>query len=62
MSARSEKHEQARESLPEELRDVFDGFVVDYRFAATKHHGAPYISYVVVAEMVRLGWRMVEER
>ena len=55
-SQRSEKHEQARSSLPDELRPIFDDFVADYRYAATKHHGAPYVSYVVLAKMVRAGW------
>jgi hypothetical protein len=55
---RSEKHEQARNSLPHELKPVFDDFVTDYRFAATKHHGSPFVSYIVLAEMVKAGWRL----
>jgi len=58
---RSEKHELARNSLPDELKPVFDDFVADYRFAATKHHGSPFVSYIVLAEMVRLGWRLGAE-
>jgi len=58
---RSEKHEQARNSLPDELRPVFDDFVSDYKFAATEHHGSPFVSYVVLAEMVRAGWRLAAE-
>jgi hypothetical protein len=58
---RTEKHEIARNSLPESLRPVFDDFVADYRFAATKHHGAPFVSYIVLAEMVRTGWRLTAE-
>lgn len=57
---RTEKNEQARNSLPEELKQVFDDFVADYKFAATKHHGSPFVSYVVLAEMVRAGWRLSE--
>lgn len=30
-------------------------------FAATKHHGAPFVSYIVLAEMVRAGWRLADE-
>ena len=48
-------------SLLDELKPVFDDFVTDYRFAATKHHGSPFVSYVVLAEMVRLGWRLTAE-
>lgn len=54
---RTEKHEQARNSLPEELRPVFDQFVEDYKFAATIHHGSPFVSYVSLAELVKAGWR-----
>jgi hypothetical protein len=59
--SRSEKHELARTSLPAELRPVFDDFVDDYRFAATKHHGSPFVSYTVLAQMVRAGWRLAAE-
>jgi hypothetical protein len=58
---RSEKHELARNSLPESLRPVFDDFVADYKFAGTKHHGAPFVSYIILAEMVRAGWRLAAE-
>jgi hypothetical protein len=54
--SRSEKHELARSCLPEELRHVFDDFVNDYKFAATKIHGSPFVSYMVLADMVRAGW------
>lgn len=59
---RSEKHEQVRNSLPEELRKVFDDFVDDYKFCGTKHHGSPFVSYVILAEMVKMGWRLAAER
>jgi hypothetical protein len=58
---RSDKHELARDSLPEDLRPLFDDFVADYKFAATKHHGSPFVSYIVLAEMVRAGWRCAAE-
>lgn len=58
---RSEKHEQARDSLPDELRPIFDAFVDDYKFAATIHHGKPSVSHIVLAEMVKAGWRPVGE-
>jgi hypothetical protein len=59
--ARSEKHERARNSLPEDLRAVFDELVTDYKFAATKRHGSPFVSYDVLAELLRLGWRLRAE-
>jgi hypothetical protein len=55
---RSEKHEQARTSLPDLLKPIFDDFVNDYRFFAVKHHGSPFVSYGVLAEMVKAGWRL----
>jgi len=40
---------------------VFDQFVEDYKFAGTIHHGSPFVSYVILAEMVRAGWRLTAE-
>jgi hypothetical protein len=57
---RSEKHEAARASLPEELCPIFDQFVEDYKFAGTIHHGSPFVSYIILAEMVKAGWRLSE--
>jgi hypothetical protein len=57
-TSRSEKHELARNRLPDDLKPIFDSFVDYYRWAATKHHGAPFVSYIVLAEMVRAGWRL----
>jgi hypothetical protein len=57
----SEKEIEAYNSLPEELRPIFDDFVADYKYAATMRHGRPYISYIVLADMVRAGWRLSAE-
>jgi hypothetical protein len=54
---RSEKHEEARNTLPDGLKPVFDEFAADYKYAASLRHGRPYISYIVLADMVRAGWR-----
>ena len=54
----SEKQIEARNSLPEELKPIFDDFVADYKYAATMRHGQPYISYIVLADMIRAGWRL----
>ena len=37
---------------------IFDDFVADYKYAATLRHGRPYISYIVLADMIRAGWRL----
>jgi len=52
----SEKQIEARDSLPDELKPIFDEFVADYKYAATMRHGRPYISYIVLADMIRAGW------
>lgn len=54
----SEKYLEARNSLPDELRSIFDDFASDYKYAATLRHGRPYISYIVLADMIRAGWRL----
>jgi hypothetical protein len=57
---RTEKHEAARNSLPEEAFTVFDALVEDYKFFATINHRSPFVSYAVLADMVRSGWRYVK--
>ena len=54
----SEKQIEARNGLPAELKPIFDDFVVDYKYAATMRHGRPYISYIVLSDMIRAGWRL----
>ena len=56
-TGRTEKHEQARNSLPADLRGVFRPIVEDYKFSALTHHRSPFVSYVVLADLVRAGWR-----
>jgi hypothetical protein len=57
----SEKEQKARGALPSELRPIFDDFVADYKYAAVLRHGKPYVSYIVLADMVRAGWRRAAE-
>jgi len=54
---RTEKHEQARNLLPKDMLDEFDKLVNDYKFYATVHHRSPFVSYVVLADLIRAGWR-----
>jgi hypothetical protein len=58
---RSEKELEARNSLPEELKPIFDDFVADYKYAAIVRHGKPYISYLVLGDMVKAGWHLNAE-
>jgi hypothetical protein len=55
----SEKQLEARNILPDDLKPIFDEFVSDYQYAATLRYGNPYVSYIVLADMVRSGWRCV---
>lgn len=57
----NERHEQARNSLPDDLKSVFDDFSTDFRLATSSHQGASSVSSMVLAEMVRAGWRLLEE-
>ena len=57
----SGKNSEARESLPDELKIFYDEFVSGYKYAATLRHGSPYISQIVLADMVRAGWRLSAE-
>lgn len=52
------RYDEAVASLPVELRPTFDNLLKYYKFAALKHHGHPWASPVVLAELVRLGWRL----
>ena len=52
---RSEKHENARSSLPEELGSVFDDFVADYEFAATNPPGRDQPLAGWLAQTVKTG-------
>lgn len=57
----SDKQIEARNSLPDELKPIYDDFVADYKYAATLRYGRPYISYIVLADMIRAGWRLSAE-
>jgi len=43
--------------LPPDLHSVFDELLEDYKFAAIKHHGQGFVSAMVIAEIVLVGWR-----
>jgi hypothetical protein len=56
-SPRSNKRDEARDSLPDELKPIFDELVEDYRFATTTRFGQGYVAYIVLADLIRVGWR-----
>jgi arsenate reductase (thioredoxin) len=48
---------EAEKTVPVELRPVFAQLMAEYRFASFKHHGQPFASPKVIAELVCMGWR-----
>jgi len=49
--------EEIRSQLPEHLRQEYDMLVSDYRFAAHVRYGKRFVSYMVLADLIRAGWR-----
>ncbi len=49
---------EERERLPRNQRAAFDELVSYYRYYATVHHKQPFVSYKVLADLIREGWRM----
>lgn len=58
---RSAKYEEARSQLPDHLRAEFDKLVEEYKGVALLRHGAPFVSYVVLADLIQMGWRKIED-
>jgi len=54
---KSEKCKKVRESLPEDLRPIYDAFVAQYAFHTTRLFGRGYVAYEVLASLIRDGWR-----
>jgi hypothetical protein len=54
---RSGAYHAERETLPLHLRPVYDSLVESYRFHAVVHYRTPFVSYKVLADLVREGWR-----
>jgi hypothetical protein len=47
-----------RDSLPEAVREEFMKLVEAYRFHAMQIHAQPFVSYRVLAALIRDGWRL----
>jgi hypothetical protein len=46
-----------RQALDSGLREHYDALVLDYRYYAFVHHRQPFVSYKILADLVRTGWR-----
>ena len=49
------------DSLPSTLRSNYTQLVEEYRYFALIHHKHPFVSYRVLAELIRSGWRPNDE-
>ena len=56
----SPKFLEARNTLPEEIRPIYDDMVEQYSFYALKHYGRAWVAYKVIAELVKDGWRPID--
>lgn len=54
-------YREARAALPEDLQSHFDELVQWYRYFASFHYNHPFVSYKILADLVREGWRMSGE-
>jgi hypothetical protein len=53
--------EQARDSLPENLRPTFDLLVKEVGDWSVFIYGSKFVSYAILAELVRDGWTKPHE-
>lgn len=53
----SPKYQEARNSLPEELRIIYDELVADYASRTFEIFRRGYVAYRVLAQLVKDGWR-----
>jgi hypothetical protein len=51
-----------RDRLDAALRDEFDRLVEAYRFHAFHFYQRPFVSYRILAALVRDGWRLVRDK
>jgi len=58
---KSAKYYEALEKIPDDLVPTFDELIDHYRFAADQFHGTSFVSPMVIAELVLMGWRNTEE-
>ena len=54
---RTASYIEAERTLPPQLHELLEQLVAEYQFASLKHHGRPFSSPKVIAELIRMGWR-----
>jgi hypothetical protein len=51
------KRKEAREALPEDLRNTFDKLCEETLYWSQYYYGSSLISYSIIKELVEDGWR-----
>jgi hypothetical protein len=51
------KKKEAREALPEELRETFDQLCEEIQYWSVYYYGSTFISYSIIKELVEDGWK-----
>lgn len=57
----SPAYHEEREQHPEHLRNDFDSLVKWYRYYAAVHYHRTFVSYKILADLIREGWRLSAE-
>ena len=56
----SDKYFEVRNQLPPKMRSIFDELVDDYRDVSLNYFSRSFVSFAILADLVRLGWRKKE--
>lgn len=56
------KRNEVRESLAQEEREVFDQLLEEYKFHSLLLCGQAFVSYSILGELVKDGWRPSERK
>ena len=58
---KSEKYLSTKESIPKQLHPIYDQLVEEYIFHTETRYGRGYVAYIVLADLVRDGWKPPEK-
>ncbi|MFC1882219.1 hypothetical protein ACFL2S_12070 [Thermodesulfobacteriota bacterium] len=56
------KMEKEIESLPDELKPIFKRIVDEYQYHCVLRYGRAFVSYAVLADLVRDGWKPIHDK
>jgi len=54
-------YQEIYDSLPEYLQIEFEHIVQDYRYASELHFGRKFVSYAILGDLIKAGWRRTAE-